>query len=149
MNCWSWNSSRTFFFPFWREIQKYKKRYTYKVMLSGREAARNPKIKQVSSHNFDHLLCCLKDDSKLVAKKKMFKTNILKFFLEGASISNFYCATNQNNSCKYVSYDSRLLKPKKFFTWAPPIPLRPFVGVWIFSGITQCLVKQLLDSFFA
>ena len=80
-------------------------------------------------------------------------------FFERASISDFCCATNQNNPhiLKYVSYDRLcLLQPcGKFFSWAPPIPLGnfyplappplrnvhwPSVGeVWIFSGITQCL----------
>ena len=95
----------------------------------------NPKIKQVSSHNFDQLFHCLKDDSELQAKKKTFETsNISKFFLERATISNFFCATNQNNLRKYVSYDSRLLKPwkilhvntphtpRKFHLLAPPTP---------------------------
>ena len=43
-----------------------------------------------------------KDDRDLPAKKKTFETNILNFFLERASISNFYGATNQNNSGKLV-----------------------------------------------
>ena len=43
-----------------------------------------------------------KDDRDLPAKKKTFETNILNFFLERASISNFYGATNQNNSGNFV-----------------------------------------------
>ena len=43
-----------------------------------------------------------KDDRDLPAKKKTFETNILNLFLERASISNFYGATNQNNSGKFV-----------------------------------------------
>ena len=61
-------------------------------------------------------------------RKKTFETNIFKFFLERASISNFCCATNQNNPRKYVSYDrSHLLQPcGKFLSWASPIPLGNF-----------------------
>ena len=71
-----------------------------------------------------------RDDSELPAKKrKTFETNIFKFFLERAPISNFCCATNQNNPhIKYVSCDRlHLLKPcGKYFSWAPPIPFRNF-----------------------
>ena len=61
-------------------------------------------------------------------RKKTFQTNIFKFFLERASISNFCCATNQNNPRKYVSYNrSHLLQPcGKFLSWASPIPLGNF-----------------------
>ena len=73
---------------------------------------------------------CRRDDSELPAKKrKTFETNIFKFFLERAPISNFCCATNQNNPhIKYVSCDRpHLLKPcGKYFSWAPPIPFRNF-----------------------
>ena len=51
----------------------------------------------------------LKDESALPAKKRTFDTNNSKFFLERASNFNFCCPTNQNNSRKYVLYDSRLL----------------------------------------
>ena len=54
------------------------------------EVARNAKIKQVSSHNFDQLLRRPKDDRELPAKEKTFETNILKFFLERATISIFF-----------------------------------------------------------
>ena len=71
-----------------------------------------------------------RDDSELPAKKrKTFETNIFKFFLERAPISNFCCATNQNNPhIKYVSCDRpHLLKPcGKYFSWAPPLPFRNF-----------------------
>ena len=50
-----------------------------------------------------------KDDRDLPAKKKTFETNILNFVLERASISNFYGATNQNNSGKFVLHASRRL----------------------------------------
>ena len=71
-----------------------------------------------------------RDDSELPAKKMMFETNILNFFLERASTSNFCCAIDQNNPhiLKYVSYDrSCLLQPcGKLFSWAPPVPLGNF-----------------------
>ena len=71
-----------------------------------------------------------RDDSELPAKKrKTFETNIFKFFLERAPISNFCCATNQNNPhIKYVLCDRpHLLKPcGKYVSWAPPIPFRNF-----------------------
>ena len=54
--------------------------------------ARNPKIKQVSSHNFDQLLRRPKDDRELPAKEKTFETNVSKFFLERATISIFFFA---------------------------------------------------------
>ena len=89
-------------------------------------------------------------------EKKRLRQTSLSFFLERESISSFCCAANQNNPQKYVSYDrSHLLQPcGKFLSWASPIPLRnfyplappssrnfhePSVGVWIFSGTTQCL----------
>ena len=61
-------------------------------------------------------------------RKKTFKTNIFKCFLERASISNFCCAINQNNPRKSVSYDRlHLLQPcGKFLSWASPIPLGNF-----------------------
>ena len=64
-------------------------------------------------------------------RKKTFKTNIFKCFLERASISNFCCAINQNNPRKYVSYDrSHLLQPcGKFLSWASPIPLGNFYPI--------------------
>ena len=65
----------------------------YVIHTKSCEVARNLKIKQVSSHNFDQLLCRPKDYtfcSKLPAKKKMFETKISKFFLERATISNFF-----------------------------------------------------------
>ena len=43
------------------------------------KVARNPKIKQVSSHNFDQLLRRPKDDRELPAKEKTFETNIFAF----------------------------------------------------------------------
>ena len=90
---------RTFFLLFGVKYRSTK----YVIHTKSCEVARNPKIKQVSSHNFDQLLCRPKDDSKLPAKKKMFETKISKFFLERATISNFFCASNQNNLRKYVS----------------------------------------------
>ena len=54
------------------------------------------------------------DYSELPAKKKKtFETNIFEFFRKRAPISNFCCATNQNNPhIKYVSCDRpHLLKP--------------------------------------
>ena len=96
-------------------------------------------------------------------RKKTFQTNIFKFFLERASISNFCCATNQNNPRKYVSYDrSHLLQPcGKFLSWASPIPLgnlyplapppprnfhEPSLGgVWIFSGTTHSMHSMVVS----
>ena len=77
---------------------------------------------------------CQKDDIyvKTLSKSNVGRTKryIFKFFLERASISDFCCATNQNNPhiLRYVSYDwSRLLQPcGKCFSWAPPIPCRNF-----------------------
>ena len=89
------------------------------------------------------------DDTKILRKTS------LSFFLERTSICNFCCAANQNNPCKYVSYDRSQQPCGKFFSWASPIPLGNFYplaphplgisinhpwggrGVWIFSGTTQ------------
>ena len=49
-----------------------------------------------------YLACRARKNEVNGAKKKTFETNILNFFLERASISNFYGATNENNSGKFV-----------------------------------------------
>ena len=77
---------------------------------------------------------CLKDDIylKTSSKSNVRQTDryIFQYFLERASISDFCCATNQNNphTLKYVSYDRLCLSQpcRKFFLWAPPIPLGDF-----------------------
>ena len=62
----------------------------YVIHTKSFEVAGNPKMKQVSSHNFDQLLHRPNDDSELPAKKKTFETNVSKFFLERATIFNFF-----------------------------------------------------------
>ena len=62
-------------------------------------------------------------------RERLLRQTSLSFFLERAPISNFCCATNQNNPhIKYVSCDRpHLLKPcGKYFSWAPPLPFRNF-----------------------
>ena len=102
---------------------------------------------------------CRRDDSELPAKKKMFETNIFKFFLERTSISNFCCAANQNNPHIYIyiylsmsrTINSVFYNPVENSSHGhPPYPLPPppprnfhslsVWGIWIFSGITLCQV---------
>ena len=98
-------------------------------------------------------------------RRRSLRQTSLSFFLERASASNFCCATKQNNPRKDVSYDrSRPLGPHgKFFSWAPPLPLRNFYPLapthplrisidcpwgggggraWIFSEITNYMAAR-------